>query len=237
MKYPTARRRITPMSSTAKINVRGLELLMGFGRLLFLWKLDYFDICNKTSALQEVKENFNIDQTAARNFDYQDPVKNRIVRESNFKYGGNGGNFNGKSKGKKRVQNTNFEYDYYSNAWDKLIAKTQEAKEFMPKGSYAHSYQRDVESKESKRIISPVNSTTHFDFSEISVKDKGQGEFDENKPSVKYTKSNFKMNYSQKELHEYKEKPSKKFNHPNSLSKEPIWINGNDSQAAFKSRK
>ena len=32
------------------------------------------------------------------------------------------------------------------------------------------------------------------------------------------------MNYSQQELHDYKEKPSKNFNHPNSMSKEPIWI-------------
>ena len=58
----------------------------------------------------------------ARNFDYQDPIKNKINRETNQKYGGNDKPKRGKNYSSSRP---NINHDYHTSAWEKLISKTQ----------------------------------------------------------------------------------------------------------------
>lgn len=89
----------------------------------------------------------------ARNFDYQDPVKNLLVRESNLKYGGNP--ITGQGRKPAKAKQNRFEYDYHSSAWEKLISKTQETSDFLTKGDYARAPQRDFESEVSQRILTP----------------------------------------------------------------------------------
>lgn len=89
-----------------------------------------------------------------------------------------------------------FKYNYNTSAWDRLISKTQTTDEFLKKGDYARSKQRDFESEFSQKNITPTSNSGishHFSNDINTVTAKGKEE------SLN-TKSTFKMCYTPREL-------------------------------------
>lgn len=138
---------------------------------------------------------FRYGEPVARNFDYQDPVKDKIVRESNHKYGGNP--VKGKIRQPKTSRYNHYEYDYYSSAWERLLNKTQKTQEFLTKGDFARAKQRNVESEISHRIITPSSISAQTNFDEKFIQEiTNQAPVLKERPANMNTKSTFKMAYT-----------------------------------------